>query len=238
MKSFNIILLLGLFTASTFAQTVTLPPNYGVQSKPDFICGESTVTDYQGNVYNTVKIGNQCWLKENLRSTKYNDGVDIPNVTNGTIWDGLTTPAYCWYNNDYATYGSVYGALYNVYAINEAKLCPVEWHVPNDAEWTQIIVFLGGNSVAGGKLKESGTMRWLSPNTGATNSSGFTAIPGGYRCENDGFFIGNRELAFFWINDGGYYFSNFVRLLYDTTEILHMHGYPNDYGLSVRCVKD
>ncbi len=236
MKSLHIIMFLGIFSTATFAQTVTLPPYYGVQSKPDFICGVSTVTDYQGNVYNTVKIGDQCWLKENLRSTKYNDGEDIPNVTNGTIWDGLTTPAYCWYNNDYSTYGSVYGALYNWYAVNTGKLCPVGWHVPSDAEWTQLTDFLGGESVAGGKLKETGTTHWNSPNTGATNETSFTALPSGVRVGEvfSGIqFFGNwwsateREFITSWLYSTSCDHSGLTR-----ESVIKRTGYP------VRCIKN
>jgi len=161
------------------AQTVTLPPYYGVQSST-FKCGISTVLDYEENVYHTVKIGDQCWLKENLRSTKYNDGTSITIVTDGTTWASLTTPAYCWYNNDYATYGSVYGALYNWYTVDTEKLCPIGWHVPSDTEWIQLTDYLGGENVAGGKLKEAGTEHWP-VNIGGTNESGFTALPGRYR---------------------------------------------------------
>lgn len=237
MKSFNIILLLGLFTASTFAQTVTLPPYYGVQTKPGFICGESTVTDYQGNVYNTVKIGSQCWLKQNLRSTKYNDGTNIPNVTNNTTWDNLTTPAYCWYNNNYSTYGSVYGALYNWYAVNTGKLCPVGWHVPSDAEWTELTDYLGGESVAGGKLKEAGTAHWLSPNTGATNVAGFTALPGGSRLGSGGFYN---------VGDGGIWWSAtendassaWYRVVDSGSSDVGRNSYDKEVGFSVRYVRD
>jgi len=239
MKSLHIFIFLGLFSATTFAQTVTLPPYYGVQSKPDFICGVSTVTDYQGNVYNTVKIGDQCWLKENLRSTKYNDGTNIPNVTDNSTWANLTTPAYCWYNNDYATYGSVYGALYNWYTVDTEKLCPIGWHVPSDTEWTQLTDYLGGESVAGSKLKEAGTTHWNSPNTGATNESGFTALPAGNRSAIPiGEFININQYTFYWSStqqDGNNAF--FIYLMYNM--VLSQTNNTNKVtGLSIRCLKD
>ena len=218
------------------AQTITLPPYYGVQNKPDFICGESTVTDDQGNVYNTVKIGEQCWLKQNLRSTKYNDGTNIPNVTNNTTWESLTTPAYCWYNNDFSTYGSVYGALYNWYAVNTGNLCPVGWHVPSDAEWTELTDYLGGTSVAGGKLKETGTTHWLSPNIGATNETSFTALPSGCRTY-EGFsglqYFGTwwsateREIIFSWYHHTYYNHSGVPR-----------ESATKKTGFSIRCLKN
>ncbi|MBP8042349.1 MAG: fibrobacter succinogenes major paralogous domain-containing protein [Bacteroidales bacterium] len=238
MKSLHIFIFLGLFSAATYAQTVTLPPYYGVQSST-FKCGISTVKDYEGNVYNTVKIGNQCWLKENLRSTKYNDGATIPNVTDGTTWANLTTPAYCWYDNNYATYGSVYGALYNWYTVETEKLCPIGWHVPSDAEWTELTGFLGGESVAGGKLKETGTTHWVSPNTGATNVTGFTALPGGYRgVEGVSYYnlIGYAGCWWSWHP----VWASIGAMNYDESSVARLNyidfGLKNGY--SVRCVKD
>lgn len=113
-----------------------------------------TVTDIDGNVYNTVEIGTQQWMAENLKVTS-NEGTAIPLVTDGIGWNNLTTPGYCWYNNDNTTYGDVYGALYNWYGVNAGNFCPVGWHVPTDAEWTVLNDYLGGSSVAGGKLKAS-----------------------------------------------------------------------------------
>jgi uncharacterized protein (TIGR02145 family) len=147
------------------------------------------VTDGDGNVYNTVTIGTQIWMKGNLKTMKFNYGTSIPNVTDNTTWAGLTSAAYCWYNNDAATYKTTYGALYNWYAVDVASndgknVCPAGWHIPSDAEWTTLTDYLGGASVAGSKLKETGTTHWLSPNTGATNESGFTALPGGGHSRN------------------------------------------------------
>lgn len=137
-------------------------------------------TDADGNNYPIVQIGTQIWMAENLKTTKYNDGKSIPNVTDFAIWSGLSTDAYCWYNND-VNYKNTYGALYNWYAINTTKLAPVGWHVATDAEWTTLSNYLGGNSVSGGKLKETGTIHWTAQNSGATNETGFTALPGGQR---------------------------------------------------------
>ena len=138
------------------------------------------VSDIDGNTYNTVTIGTQVWMASNLKTTKYNDGTSVPNVTVAATWTGLTSGAYCWYNNDATTYESTYGALYNWYAVNTGKLCPTGWHVPTNDEWTTLTTFLGGVSVVGGKLKETGTSHWTSSNVGATNETGFTALPGGY----------------------------------------------------------
>jgi len=138
-----------------------------------------TVTDIDGNLYNTVVIGTQTWMVENLKVTKFNDGTDIPNVTDETTWNNLNTPAFCWYEND-VTYKNPYGALYNWYSVNNSKLCPTGWHVATKAEWDALISYLGGVYQAYVKLKEAGSSHWLGTNTG-TNSYGFTALPGGYR---------------------------------------------------------
>lgn len=140
----------------------------------------ATVNDADGNVYNSLIIGTQVWLKENLKTTKYNDNTSIPLVTDNTAWSNLTTPGYCWYNNN-SSYKNTYGALYNWYALNTGKLCPTGWHVPSASEWLTLETYLGGSGVAGGKMKEAGTSHWASPNNYATNESFFTALPGGKR---------------------------------------------------------
>jgi len=137
-------------------------------------------TDADGNNYPIVQIGTQVWMAENLKTTKYDDGKSIPNVTDIALWSGLSTDAYCWYNNE-VNYKNTYGALYNWYAVNTSKLAPVGWHVATDAEWTTLSNYLGGNSVSGGKLKETGINHWTAQNSGATNETGFTALPGGQR---------------------------------------------------------
>jgi len=142
---------------------------------------EMTVTDVEGNVYKTVTIGTQVWMAENLKTTKYKDGEKIPLITESSESANPPTPAYYWYDNDEATYKNDYGALYNWYTVNTGKLCPAGWHVPTEAEFNSLIAYLGSMSVAGGKLKEAGITHWESPNIGATNETGFTALPGGER---------------------------------------------------------
>jgi uncharacterized protein (TIGR02145 family) len=140
-----------------------------------------TLSDIDGNVYKTIQIGSQTWMAENLKTTKFSDGTSIPNVTDLSVWDALTSPGYCWCLNNASTYKAVYGALYNWYTVNTGKICPAGWHVPSYDEWNILSTFLGGLDVAGGKLKETGTTHWQSPNEGATNESGFTALPGSMR---------------------------------------------------------
>ena len=145
-----------------------------------------SVTDASGNVYGTVKIGTQVWMDKNLMTTKYKDNTAIPLVTDATVWAGLGTPAYCNHNNTTnADTINTYGRLYNWHTVNTNNLCPTGWHVPTDADWTVLTDYLG--SMAGGRMKESGTIHWLTPNTDATNDSKFTALPGGNRNSNGAF---------------------------------------------------
>ena len=196
----------------------------------------TTVTDIDGNVYHTVKIGAQTWMVENLRTTRYNDGTAIPLVTGNTAWGSLTTPGYCWYNNDIAN-KTPYGALYNWYAVNTGKLCPTGWHVATDAEWTQLTDYLGGENVAGGKMKEAGLSHWQSPNTGATNSSGFTALPGGYR-STDGSFYLLAYYAYFWSSSQYDETYAWHRYLFCYYEYVFSYYDLKSLGFSCRCLQD
>lgn len=207
----------------------------------------STVSDVDGNTYNNVLIGCQCWMAENMKTTKYNDGTDIPNVPVNSTWGALTTGAYCDYNNTPSN-STTYGRLYNWFAVDnnvETKvasngsrnICSVGWHVPSDTEWTMLTTFLGGQSIAGGKLKETGFTHWNTPNTGATNSSFFTALPGGYL----GFAFTTINMG----NAGGWWSSTVTnstaawsrRLMYNNSNV---SSYSNQryLGFSVRCVMD
>jgi uncharacterized protein (TIGR02145 family) len=197
-----------------------------------------TVTDVEGNIYWTVRIGKQVWMAENLKTTKYRNGDPIPNITSSTEWLALTTGAYCNYDND-SNNSTSYGKLYNWYAVNDSRyLTPVGWHVPTNAEWNTLVTFWGGDTIAGAKLKETGTTHWPSPNLGSTNETGFTAIPGGYRA-----YVGN----FLFINQEGYWWSsslNTPNLAWDLFMLPNFNGVANNdnrglyLGLSVRCIKD
>ena len=198
----------------------------------------STVTDYDGNVYHTITIGTQVWMVENLKTTHYNNGTVIPIVTDTTTWKNLSTGAYCWYSNDLTTYKNIYGALYNWYAVNTGNLAPTGWHVPTDADWSTLTSYLGGVSVAGGKLKEAGTTHWLSPNTGATNETGFTALPGGYRNLNPTLYYDMGYAATWWSSTEGNSNSTWCRdMSYNDANLVSGNYYKN-YGFSVRCVKN
>ena len=195
------------------------------------------VEDIDGNVYKTVKIGNQTWMTKNLKTSRFNDGTPIPLVTDGAAWAALTTPAYCWYNNDSVSYKNTYGALYNGYAVMTGKLCPTDWHVPTDEEWTKLIKYLGGESYAGDRLKETGTDYWVSPNTGATNESGYTALPGGLRY-HDGIFHDFGFSGYWWTSTE--YSDTRAFFRYMDYEYSNVFGFNNskNIGFSVRCIRD
>ncbi|MCK9639350.1 MAG: fibrobacter succinogenes major paralogous domain-containing protein [Prolixibacteraceae bacterium] len=198
-----------------------------------------TVTDIDGNVYHTVTIGTQVWMVENLKTTKYRNGDTIPNITGNAAWAALTTGALCWYNNDAATYKANYGALYNWFAVADSrKIAPSGWHVPSDAEWTTLTTFLGGESVAGGKLKETGSIHWLNLNIGATNSSGFTALPGGLRSDYNYRDIGN--CGHWWSSTDIDTDQAWSRTLVDKYAWVGSRDgyYSKRFGFSVRCVRD
>ncbi len=206
----------------------------------EFNAGKDTIADYDGNYYKIVKIGYQYWMAENLKTTKFNDGTDIPLVTDNTAWSNLTTPGYCWYYNDSATNETPFGALYNWCTIEYNKnLCPTGWHVPTNTDWITLIDYLGGESIAGGKLKETGTTHWNSPNTGATNEIGFTGLPGGRR-EWHGAFGAKGLTGSYWSSSehssdiGGWFL-----LLNSNREDIKKYFYNSlNGGFSVRCIKD
>jgi uncharacterized protein (TIGR02145 family) len=195
-----------------------------------------TITDNDGNVYNVIRIGTQVWLKENLKTTTFNDDVAIAYVTNAASWSALTTHGYCWYNNTESN-KATYGALYNWHAVNSGKLCPTGWHVPSDDEWLTLVNFLGGESPAGGKLKETGTTHWQSPNSGATNESGFTALPGGWRRGDTGSYESLNVYGYWWTSTLLTPSSWFRRIWYNDDKTYRNLTDPK-YGMSVRCIKN
>jgi uncharacterized protein (TIGR02145 family) len=195
----------------------------------------STVPDIDGNIYNTVIIGTQVWLAQNLKTTKLNDGTPIPTVTDGTAWSLLSTPGYVWYGNDNVT-SADYGILYNWSSVNTGTLCPSGWHVPSIAEWSTLSTFLGGNLVAGGKLKEVGTTHWTSPNNGATDEVGFSALPGGFRSYM-GPFMDITMVGYWWTSSMISVDPANVIINYGTGELMISQG-MSGMGHSVRCLQD
>ncbi len=212
-----------------------------------------TVTDIDGNVYNTIKIGDQWWMVENLKVTHYKDGTPIPKVTGGSEWASLTSGAQCIYSNDSTSNLSTYGRLYNWYAVDDSRnIAPEGWHVPTDEEWKELEMYLGmSQSEAddtgwrgtdeGDKLKEAGHVHWNEDEYGdinGTNESGFTALPGGYRSCYYGNYSSIGYGAYFWSSSEGNSSSAWSRRLgYLNSGMSRNYDYKA-YGFSVRCVRD
>ncbi len=199
-----------------------------------------TMTDQDGNTYKTIVINGVTWMAQDIRTTKYNDGIPIPNVTVADTWTGLTTGAYCNYKNtSNADSIATFGRLYNWYAVNSGKLAPTGWHVATNAEWAALKTYLGGSALAGGKMKEIGTTHW-NPNYSATNESGFTSLPSGCR--------GYANGAYSYIGLYGQYWTSSASPYADESYYGYMYSYSGTLssdisvscksGLSVRCVKD
>jgi uncharacterized protein (TIGR02145 family) len=201
-----------------------------------FKTGSSTITDADGNVYNTVTFGTQVWMAENLKTRKYRDGTSIPNVTGNTEWSNLNGGAYSDYNNTLSN-SVIYGRLYNWYTVIDGHyLCPAGWHVPTHTEWGTLTDYLGGESVAGGKLKETGFTHWYSPNTGATNEAGFTALPGGYRY-TDGLFYDIGYYGYWWTSSYNDVYERYMHYMsYDNSSVVGSHYFLLN-GLSIRCLQ-
>lgn len=207
---------------------------------PDLTYGE--VTDIDGNTYQTIQIGSQIWMAENLKTTQYNDDTDIPNLTSDPDWEAEDgneghDGAYCWYENNDIVY-ETFGALYNWYAVNTGNLCPSGWHVPSDEEWTTLTTYLGGVNGAGDKLKETSTTHWTEPNTGATNEAGFTALPGGIRITG-GTFLWIRDQGMWWSSSEDDAFTTHAwdrQMSYDWSDVGKANN-PKKNGHSVRCLR-
>ena len=196
----------------------------------------SKISDVDGNIYNTTRIGNQEWMVENLRVTKYNDTSEINQITDDMTWEGLLEGAWSYYDND-SSHEYPYGKLYNWHSVEGGKLCPSGWHIPTLEEWTTLTDHLGGTDLAGGRMKDVGTTYWQSPNDPASNESGFTALPSGYRSNNGTF----DKVGF----EGGWWSSTISSS--DSAwqlQLDHLADDANYYtrahnsGFSVRCVRD
>ena len=216
-----------------------------------FSCGTSTVSDIDGNPYTTVSINTQCWMIENMKTSHYLNGDLIPIVTDNSAWGILTTGGRTWYNNDSSTYENPYGNLYNWYAVTDSRgLCPTGWHVPTDSDWNKLVIFLDTgadtsstsstqSSTAGGKLKSMGTVYWQNQSIGTDNSSGFSALPGGYRLAN-GSFSNIRTNVFFWSFTAYAHNMNkaWYRNIYDNNGEVRRDTRDKIAGASVRCLRD
>lgn len=211
----------------------------GYGNEVSFKSGSLIVTDVDGNQYHTVTIGDQVWMVENLRTTKFRNGDAVPKATGNSNW-GIESPQYC--NIDYNDANApVYGLMYNWYVVKDSrKIAPEGWHVPSKSEWMTLVDYLGGSSAAGGKLKETGTSHWTSPNTGATNETGFTALPTGeHQCCT---FEYRWTAAYFWTstvyevystNAYSYYISNYNNICYTGPMTMVLWA-----GYTIRCIRD
>jgi len=216
-------------------------------------CGDKFLDTRDNQLYNTVLIGNQCWMAENLAATKYNDGTDIPLVTGNSAWEALSTPAYCWYDNNESTYGAAYGVLYNWYTtVADNGLCPAGWHLPTDAEWTTLTDHIGGtsspfgnelkscrqvNSPQGGSCNTTEHPRWNESSENGTDDYGFSGFPGGQR-NYAGNFSGVGEYLHWWSSTGYSTYRGWCRYLnYNSGNIGATDKSKRD-GFSVRCLKD
>lgn len=196
----------------------------------------NTVKDIDGNVYNTVTIDTQVWMVENLKVTKYLNSNPIPNINDSAQWSILTTGAYCNYDNN-ESYVTTYGRLYNWYAVNDSRnICPTGWHVPTDADWSNLTNFLGGENVAGAKLKETGTKHWRDPNAGATNETGFTALPGGSRYNST--FVTLTLYGFWWSASEENQDSAWIRIMRRVSSDIGRFPDNKKNGFSIRCIKN
>jgi uncharacterized protein (TIGR02145 family) len=202
-----------------------------------YVYEKGTVQDMDGNTYNTIKIGRQWWMAENLKVTKYNNGEAIFEEKDPDKWTVLTKGAMCYYDNNLEKL-AVYGRLYNWYALKDPRgLAPKGWHIPTDEEWSELYEYLGGAGLAGGKLKEKGTGHWLTPNMGAIDVIDFKALPGGCRYK-EGTYMSISQSGFWWssstnsFGNVGYYS---LRHNYPTID---WHGFDMEGGCSIRCVKN
>jgi uncharacterized protein (TIGR02145 family) len=214
-------------------QSAPIKPNNQISNT----IAPGSITDIDGNIYKTVTIGNQVWMAENLRTTRYRNGDPIPYIADGAAWVKLTAGAYCNVDNN-DNNSALYGKLYNWYAVTDNRnMAPTGWHVPSDAEWTTLTTYLGGESGAGSKLKETGTSHWQISNTGATNETGFTALPAGFR-DREGNWGGLGWSGSFWSTterDSG---SSWRRQMDKTSLAVDKNSDMKFNGSSVRCIKD
>ena len=240
---------INLQPATTYAVRAYATNSAGTAYGEEFTFN-TKIADVDGNQYFVVKIGSNWWMAENLKTTKYNDNTGIPIVTDNTAWIGLSNPAYCWYNNDEAYYKPLYGALYNWYAASNSKLCPTGWHVPTDADFNAMELSLGippaqidtwgwRGTDQGKQLKN--TTGW-STNENGTNTSGFAALPGGYRNYQSGGFFGNDMLSYWWSSTddsaNGQPEVAWYRRLDGDNDGVYKATTDKRAGKYIRCVKD
>ncbi len=227
--------IIGLTSSTTYYVRAYATNSVGTSYGSEVSFTTQTI-DIDGNVYDAITIGTQIWMKQNLNVTHYRNGDSIPNVTDNTAWTNTLTGAYCNCLND-SINSITYGRLYNWYTVVDSRnLCPTGWHVPSNTEWNVLVEdYLGGNGIAGGKLKEAGVLHWQSPNTSATNETGFTALPGGYRYSIGGS-LGNH--GYWWSSTESSLTFAINRIMSYSSSNATNNYYNKFIGCSVRCLKD
>ncbi len=231
----SFILAVSIAVPACKTKTIAMQPQVETKTAPAPQADVNSVTDVDGNSYKTITIGGKTWMVENLRTTRYNDGTPINTNLDAKSWTAATTGAYAIYNGEAAN-NTTYGKLYNWYAVNTGKLAPKGWHIPSRSEWSALVESLGGSSVAGGKLKSISTV-WIAPNVGATNSSGFNGLPGGYRSTTGGYStLGNT--GFWWASSERNSTQGDYLKLDNGFDDSFANGATKQFGYSIRCVKD
>ncbi len=227
----------GLFSSTTYYIRAFATNSVGTSYGNEQIFTTTKACDIDGNLYSSVTIGTQTWMGENLKTTKYRTGESISNISNSTSWNSASFGAWCDYDN-LTDNGIKYGHLYNWYSVIDSRnIAPVGWHIPSDAEWTTLTDFLGGETVAGGKLKEIGTTNWRTPNTNGSNETNFTALPGGYRFDN-GLFSNNSDYGYWWCNTQSDASFAWFRTIAAASSNVYRNKLQKTNGFSVRCIRD
>jgi uncharacterized protein (TIGR02145 family) len=239
----ELFILILLLTSS--CERIDVPP------KEDFTGMTDTTFDQEGNSYKVVGIGTQIWMAENLRSTRLNNGKDLPNIRNDSAWSLCKVPAYCFYNHDSTHFSKTYGALYNYHVVSTDSICPYGWHVPTEKDWDILTQYLGGKQVAGGKLKAINGNYWSSPNYLISNTFNFDAVAGGFRdfdtnllydTNNEfGFFLDFGKKGYWWTKNNLLSSDNWIfpviSMSNEKTHISKNTRYIN-VGASIRCIKN
>ena len=205
----------------------------------NFPIPSDVLVDIDGNHYRSVQIGNQVWMKENLRVSRFRNGDAITQITSNQIWTTTEEGAYCYLSNDSSINAETFGALYNWHAVDDSRhIAPEGWHIPSNNDWQILLDYLGGEESAGGAMKSPGSEYWANPNVGATNSSGFTALPVGSRNYSSGNFEDQQTRAYFWSSTEEDLNNAWYLLLFDYTPLAIQNSFYKLNGYSVRCVKD
>jgi uncharacterized protein (TIGR02145 family) len=204
----------------------------------DYTGQAGTITDIEGNIYNTTGIGSQIWMAENLKSTTLNNGIEIPEIKDITDWTYSVAPGLCYYNNDSANYKKTYGPLYNFYVVSSEIICPIGWRVPAESDWKKLSAYLGGDDIAGGKLKQSGGTTWKGTNVTIINNYSFNALPGGFRRHSWGTFMYIGINGYWWTSSSEGDFQASIRSMNNSEMNLTKHTSFKTDGYSIRCIKD